>query len=155
MCFLAFLTKIWDPQNFIFASENGQKPSDVQEKCRKWKVTEMTTAEDGMFFKMVTFQKSANNPIFRSKNALFRSLMDSISNLNYTQPKKIMKIMGLVNWNLFDAIPEIVVCYCYSIPPVLMGLYLIYLRKHIGSDNFLSLAFGGRFSHKLDHFLPN
>ena len=24
-----------------------------------------------------------------------------------------------------------------------------------GSDDFLSLAFGGKFSHKLDHFWPN
>ena len=28
-CFLAFLTKIWDPGNFTFASENGPKrPND-------------------------------------------------------------------------------------------------------------------------------
>merc|ERR1712127_303199 len=29
LCFLAFLTKIWDPENFTFASENGPKrPND-------------------------------------------------------------------------------------------------------------------------------
>ena len=28
-------------------------------------------------------------------------------------------------------------------------------RGREGSDNFLSLAFGGKFFHKLDHFWPN
>ena len=27
--------------------------------------------------------------------------------------------------------------------------------RGFGSDNFLSLAFGGKFSHKLDNFWPN
>ena len=36
-CFLAFLTKIWGPENLTFASENGRngQTSEAREKVKK------------------------------------------------------------------------------------------------------------------------
>ena len=61
MCFLAFLTKIWDPENFTFALENGQT----------------TEAREKVFFLNVAWDVANNryfNRFFRIKTSCLRKL---------------------------------------------------------------------------------